>query len=145
MQVLQEAAALLLKRQMMMRCSLVAVDPDSSVMSFGHTSQWDSVPGTQDPWGWNSSSCSQPGRQPPASGTQLTRERWDELVASVHQHIDKRDPSVEHSQQAAGSHAQQQTVWLAIDSLSTLVAYHSISLVSAYSPLLVVQLSEFAC
>ena len=132
MQVLQQAAALLLERQM--GCSMVAVDP--GVLSPGHTSPWDIVPGTEDPWGWNSSTCSQPGSQPAASGTQ---QCWEEFVASVDQHIGNQDPSEEHSQQAAGSHARQQTVWLAIDSLSTLVAYYSISSVSAHSPLPFVQ------
>ena len=135
MQVLQKAAALVEAGQPITGCSMVAVDPDSNVKSAGDTLQWDRVRGTGDPWGWNSSTRIQPGSQVSACGMeQQSRECWKELVASVDRHIQERDAAAVQSQQAAGSHAHQQNVWLAINSMSTLVVYYSISVVSGHSP-----------
>ena len=135
MQVLQESATLVLGRQTAMTCSMVAVDPDSAAMSSRQTSQWDTVRGVEDPWGWDSSSCSRPGSTSACGTERQHRGRWHELVASVDQHVRELDASAQPSQQAAGSHAQRRKVWFVINSLSTLVVYYSISTVSKRSPL----------
>ena len=134
-QLLQEAATSLLVGQSMLGMHTVAIDPGSHILSSDDTKQLGTVSAEGDLWGWHGSSCSQPGSMPAPSIEQQHHSCWDTFVASVDQQLQKQYTIC--GERLGQVSTQKQTLWLVIDSLSTLVVYHTISKVT-FSALLIV-------
>ena len=131
-QVLREATTSAPLPSSLLGTVLVAVDPDRNPLSLGDTALQDTLNAHSDAWGWNSSSRGGKHHSTITSHTAQQRHQcWDSFVSKVEQDVQQRAVStVAKLHTATGGKAQQRTLCLAVDSLSTLVIYYSVGKVN---------------
>ena len=127
-QVLREASKSAVLESRLLGLVLVAVDPDSSTLSPGDTPLQNTLNAHSDAWGWNSSSCGGQHHNTSAPvAAPLRHPCWDSFVSKVEQDLRQRAAlTMAQFHATTGKEAQHPTLCLAIESLSTLVAYYSV-------------------